>query len=397
MKRKQIRKMRIRDSINRGDKLKLSIVLILSLIPIVYATVYNVITRTDTVLLTVCCVLNYTAFLFAFEYDYITNDVVNNIHFEISKLVILYSVLFVISATLAVLKIPCSIVMAVTLLLSSILPFYTGMELAIYIFVFTAVFYKYESPEIIVYLSLMLIGLMFAKAVKSEKNRQLLILVIFAIIFVMLFLLQFADERATDYRLLINNSIVAVINILLMQMGYMLMKRYGKKDIPLAAETILSENFPLVILMKNSSRSKYNHARKVALLSSKVARVIGIDVELAMTGGFYYALCDNDEDDPIEFASALGRKNALPPQVIAIISEYKGIKKPIRTREGAVIEIVDQLITDLPKLDSKEVPPQIVIISKLNDISTSGILDESGLSMNSFIKLRDYLVKELEK
>ena len=389
--------MRIRDSINRGDKLKLSIVLILSLIPIVYATVYNVITRTDTVLLTVCCVLNYTAFLFAFEYDYITNDVVNNIHFEISKLVILYSVLFVISATLAVLKIPCSIVMAVTLLLSSILPFYTGMELAIYIFVFTAVFYKYESPEIIVYLSLMLIGLMFAKAVKSEKNRQLLILVIFAIIFVMLFLLQFADERATDYRLLINNSIVAVINILLMQMGYMLMKRYGKKDIPLAAETILSENFPLVILMKNSSRSKYNHARKVALLSSKVARVIGIDVELAMTGGFYYALCDNDEDDPIEFASALGRKNALPPQVIAIISEYKGIKKPIRTREGAVIEIVDQLITDLPKLDSKEVPPQIVIISKLNDISTSGILDESGLSMNSFIKLRDYLVKELEK
>lgn len=389
--------MRIRDSINRGDKLKLSIVLILSLIPIVYATVYNVITRTDTVLLSVCCVLNYTAFLFAFEYDYITNDVVNNIHFEISKLVILYSVLFVISATLAVLKIPCSIVMAVTLLLSSILPFYTGMELSIYIFVFTAVFYKYESPEIIVYLSLMLIGLMFAKAVKSEKNRQLLILVIFAIIFVMLFLLQFADERATDYLLLINNSIVAVINILLMQIGYMLMKRYGKKDIPLAAETILSENFPLVILMKNSSRSKYNHARKVALLSSKVARVIGIDVELAMTGGFYYALCDNDEDDPIEFASALGRKNALPPQVIAIISEYKGIKKPIRTREGAVIEIVDQLITDLPKLDSKEVPPQIVIISKFNDISTSGILDESGLSMNSFIKLRDYLVKELEK
>lgn len=389
--------MRIRDSINRGDKFKLSIVLILGLIPIVYATVYNMITPMDTVLLTVCCALNYTAFLFAFEYDYITNDVVNNIHFEISRLVMLYSVLFAISATLSVFKIKCSIVMAVTLLLSSILPFYTGMELSIYIFIYTAVFYKYESMETIVYLSLMLMGLMFAKAFKNEKNRQLLILVIFAIMFVMLYLLQFADGRATEYLLLINNSIVAVINILLMQMGYMLMKRYAKKDIPLAAKTILDENFPLVILMKNSSRSKYNHARKVALLSSKVARVIGVDVELAMTGGFYYALCDNDEDDPIEFASALGRKNALPPQVISIISEYKGIKKPIRTREGAVIEIVDQLITDLPKLDSKEIPPQIVIISKLNDISTSGILDESGLSMNSFIKLRDYLVKELEK
>ncbi|MBR5789523.1 MAG: hypothetical protein IKX99_05410, partial [Lachnospiraceae bacterium] len=97
--------MRIRDSINRGDKFKLSIVLILGLIPIVYATVYNMITPMDTVLLTVCCALNYTAFLFAFEYDYITNDVVNNIHFEISRLVMLYSVLFAISATLSVFKI----------------------------------------------------------------------------------------------------------------------------------------------------------------------------------------------------------------------------------------------------------------------------------------------------
>jgi len=389
--------MRIKDSINRGDKFKFSIIPLLGLIAVIISNIYGNMKPESTILIIVTTTLNFTTFLFAFEYDYILNDIVNNIHFEITKVVILFSVLFIGSSALAVFKIPCSIIMAVAVLLSSVLPFYTGMELTVFIFIYTAVFYEYGNYEVIVYLSLMLMGFLFARAFKSEKNRQILIFVIFGIIFVMFYLLQFLDGRGSDYKLLINNCIVSIINIIIMQVGYYLMKKVGKKDVPLAAQTILSENFPLVKLMKNSSLSKYNHARKVAILSSRAARIIGIDVELCMTGGFYYALCDNDEDDPIEFACSLGRQNALPPQVITIISAYKGIKKPIRTREGAVIEIVDELITDLPKLESDKVPRQIVIISRLNDISTSGIIDESGLSMNSFIKLRDYLVKELEK
>ena len=389
--------MRIKDSINNWDKVKFSIIPLLGLIPVIITTIFGMIQPEDTIILIVTTALNYTAFLFAFEYDYITNDIVNNIHFEISKLVILFAILFVGFSALAIFKIPCSIIPAITMLLTSVLPFYTGMELSVFVFIYTSVFYGYDSREGVVYLSLMLMSRMFAKAIKSEKNRQILIFVIFGIIFVMLYLVQFITGRGNDYRLLINNSIVAVINILIMQIGYYVMKKIGKRDVPLAVETILNENFPLVKLMKNTSRSKYNHARKVALLSSRVARIIGIDAELCMTGGFYYALCDNDEDDPIEFACSLGRQNALPPQVISIISEYKGIKKPISTREGAVVEIVDELINELPKLESDEIPRQIVIISRLNDISTSGIIDNSGLSMNSFIKMRDYLVKEMEK
>ncbi|MCR5373789.1 MAG: hypothetical protein K6E39_00280 [Lachnospiraceae bacterium] len=388
--------MRIKDSINNWDKVKFSIIPLLGLIPIIITNILGTIKPEDTVVLIVTTILNYTAFLFAFEYDYITNDIVNNIHFEISKLVLLLAVLFACSSALAIFKIPCSIVPAMTVLLASVLPFYTGMELSIFVFIYTAVLYAYTSSEVVIYLTLLLMGLLFAKAFKSEKNRQFLIFVIFGIIFVMFYLLQFVNGRGNDYRLLINNCVVAIINIIIMQIGYYLMKKFGGKDVPLAVETILGENFPLVKLMKNSSLSKYNHARKVAVWSSRVARIIGIDAELCMSGGFYYALCDNDEDDPIEFACSLGRQNALPPQVITIVSAYKGIKKPIRTREGAVIEIVDELITELPKLESNEVPRQIVIISRLNDISASGIIDESGLSMNSFIKMRDYLVKEME-
>ena len=389
--------MRIKDSINRIDKLKFSLIPILSLIPVITGTVFKMITAQETILLAVCIAINFTAFLFAFEYDYITNDVVNNIHFEISKLVIIFGALLAICAPLMLFKIPCNLSLAVTLMLSSMLPFYTGMELSLFLFVYTAIFYEYTAYETAIYLSLMLMGLLFAKSIKNDKNRQILIFVIFGIIFVMLYLLQVVNGKATDYKLLVNNSVVAIINILVMQLGYYLMKKFGKRDIPLAAETILSENFPLVLLMKNTSRIKFNHARKVALLSSKLARLINIDVELCMTGGFYYALCDNDEDDPIEFACSLGRKNALPPQIINIISEYKGLKKPIRTKEGAVIEIVDQMLNILPKLEESDIPRQIVLISILNDISTSGIIDESGLSMNSFIKIRDYLVKEIEK
>ncbi|MBQ9341300.1 MAG: hypothetical protein IJT81_02950 [Lachnospiraceae bacterium] len=389
--------MRIKDSINRGDKFKFAVIPVLGLAAIIVSAIYNIISLQETVLLVICMALSFTVFLFAFEYDYLTQDPFNNIHYEISKLVILFAVMFVIAVPLAIFKIPCTVCTAVTILLASSLPFYTGMELSIILFIYTAVLYRYNTYETVIYLTLMLAGLLFAKSVKNEKNRQVLIFVIFGIIFVMLYLLQYVNGRATDYKLLINNCIIAIINILIMQVGHLLMKKFGKHDIPLAAETILSESFPLVLLMKNSSLIKFNHARKVALLSSRVARLIDLDVELCMTAGFYYALCDNDEDDPIDFACTLGRKNALPPQIINIISAYKAIKKPIKTREGAVIEIVDELLTKVPKLETKDIPRQIVIISMLNDISTSGIIDESGLSMNSFIKMRDYLVKEMEK
>ncbi|MCR5345878.1 MAG: hypothetical protein K6E46_07505 [Lachnospiraceae bacterium] len=389
--------MRIKDSISRVDKFKFALIPVLGLTAIIVSAIYGIISLEETILLVICMTLAYTVFLFAFEYDYLTQDPFNNIHYEISKLVILFTAMFLIAVPLAMLKIPCAVCTAVTLLLASLLPFYTGMELSIILFIYTAVLYGYNTYETVVYLTLMLVGLLFAGPVKSEKNRQFLIFVIFGIIFVMLYLLQYVYGKATDYKLLINNCVVAIINILIIQLGHLFMKKFGKHDVPLAAQTILSESFPLVLLMKNSSLLKYNHARKVALLSSRVARLINLDVELCMTAGFYYALCDNDEDDPIEFACTLGRKNALPPQIINIISAYKAIKKPIKTREGAVIEIVDELLNEVPKLENKDLPRQIVIISMLNDISTSGIIDESGLSMNSFIKMRDYLVKEMEK
>ena len=60
--------------------------------------------------------------------------------------------------------------------------------------------------------------------------------------------------------------------------------------------------------------------------------------------------------------------------------------------------MVDALIVRLDHIKNEvadsEWNHEIIIIQTLNELSSSGMYDESGLSMNHFLKIRDYLTKE---
>ena len=57
----------------------------------------------------------------------------------------------------------------------------------------------------------------------------------------------------------------------------------------------------------------------------------------------------------------------------------------------ALIVKLDHIKTDVADNDWNH---DILVIQTLNEFSTSGLYDESGLSMNHFLKIRDYLTKE---
>ena len=60
--------------------------------------------------------------------------------------------------------------------------------------------------------------------------------------------------------------------------------------------------------------------------------------------------------------------------------------------------MVDGLIKKLEVLDSQTMSSEwnqdMVIYQTLNDFSAQGLYDKSGLSMNMFLKIREYLVNE---
>ena len=67
--------------------------------------------------------------------------------------------------------------------------------------------------------------------------------------------------------------------------------------------------------------------------------------------------------------------------------------------ESAIVQMVDGLIKKLEALDKTSKieggwNKEMVIYQTLNDFSAQGLYDQSGLSMNMFLKIREYLVKE---
>lgn len=65
--------------------------------------------------------------------------------------------------------------------------------------------------------------------------------------------------------------------------------------------------------------------------------------------------------------------------------------------ESAIVHMVDKVVTKLDLLDKETFSTtwnqDMVIYQTLNENSATGIYDESGLSMNQFLTIRDFLVK----
>lgn len=165
-----------------------------------------------------------------------------------------------------------------------------------------------------------------------------------------------------------------------------------------ALKKILSENFGLVREMQRFSSADYEHAKKVSQISEKCARIVAADPYVAAAGGFYYRLGRMDGKPYVENGVALARINYLPGEIIEILKEYNGEKKLPSTVESAIVHIVDSVVAKFDVLDkgtlSSSWNQDIIVYQTLNENSAAGLYDKSGLGMNMYLKIRDYLIKE---
>lgn len=92
--------------------------------------------------------------------------------------------------------------------------------------------------------------------------------------------------------------------------------------------------------------------------------------------------------------------HCFPNDVTAIISKY-GLKDYIpETKEEAVVDISNEVVTRLEILDSEKKDTfssgwnqSMVIIQLLNELSAKGYYDGSTLSINQFLRIRDHLAE----
>lgn len=200
----------------------------------------------------------------------------------------------------------------------------------------------------------------------------------------------------------IKELIFGIVNGMVSGCGVLLIFRlyndkiiHGKED---CLEEIISDEYSLVQTMQNYSKADYEHARKVSRIAAGCAEAIGADRKLSAAAGFYYRVGRLEGEPFVENGVELAKKHDFPPELILILAEYNGEHYAPSTVESALVHMVDNVVAKFDVLDrttlSSSWNQDIVVYQTLNENSASGLYDKSGLGMNMFLIIRDYLIKE---
>lgn len=252
--------------------------------------------------------------------------------------------------------------------------------------------------ELLTYTMLVLVGGMLSKMLKHVEYRLYIgIIFLFSSVLFPNLCCYFVNNNLELSNLLwgmLNGFIVAVYVIAF----YPIMRERTMREKHYYYGDILSDDFVQVKSIQKSLPSEYYHARKVSELAYKYALQLELDADLAAAAGFYYHLGKWEGDPPIENAVRKANQLCFPNELIQILKEYNATDDLPSTPESALVHIIDGLLIKLETSDSEAMSSQwnkdVLIHQTLNDFSTAGYYDNSGLSINSFIKIREWLAKE---
>ena len=170
------------------------------------------------------------------------------------------------------------------------------------------------------------------------------------------------------------------------------------KEKTVSYEHILEEDYPLVREISLYSKAEYVHARRVQRLAGLCTKEIHGQVKTAECGGFYYRLGKIEGAPETENALRTAGRYCFPEDVTAIIYEYGGKERKPQTPESAIVHMADMLVSKMELIDKETMAndwnQDMLIYQTLNELMAQGIYDESGLSMNQFLAVRERLVKE---
>ena len=133
----------------------------------------------------------------------------------------------------------------------------------------------------------------------------------------------------------------------------------------------------------------------VALPVGAVVRVVGL---VGLAGGFYYRMGRWIGEPYIKNAVNKAESLCFPAELISILAEYYGEEQLPSSPESALVHMVDAVVIRLEAMEQNVGQSvwnrDIVIYQTVNDFSSSEIYDHSGMSMNQFLKIREFLAKE---
>lgn len=145
-----------------------------------------------------------------------------------------------------------------------------------------------------------------------------------------------------------------------------------------------------------ANKQVFNNAKRTSKLVKKITKLMGGNAELAEIGGFYAECGRIVSNNYIKEGLILAKENNFPNEIIAFIKEHNFKLGYPKTRETAITMIVCKLSATIAYFESKGIKHSIkgIVDGVMDSCLMSGKLDDSGLSLNEYKFIKDYLIEE---
>lgn len=252
--------------------------------------------------------------------------------------------------------------------------------------------------ELVVYGVMIVLGCIFTNALQNRKYRIYISGIFFLICVMVPSLFYYWTYKQIQMRIYLYGMAEGLAVTLFVLFIYARVKEETEEEVTYTLMDLVQDSYPLVVEVKGYSQVEYKHCKEVSKICYRCAEYLGYNKELCCAAGFYYRMGRWEGEPFIENGIKKAQKYCFPIQMIEILSEYYGEQKKPSTPESALVHIVDALMKKMELLN-KDVGQsswnkEIIIYQTLNEFSSTGLYDESGMSINQFLKLREYLVKE---
>lgn len=340
----------------------------------------------------------YALFLFVLEYNRMQKLLSGNRENRFRKMVLGYLVSWCIVLAGSFFPEFLKPMLLIPLLMTAFANQGTAMCVGIFLNALLCLITGSGTLEWILYCLMTLFGCMLAEAFEHGRLKLWCQIIIFCISTILPGMFYYLTYRETKISLFLLGGAEGLVIDIFVTLCYQKIAGEKQSEITDNLEDILDETYPMNRELLSFSKADHTHAKRVSRVSARCAGLVHADEKVCAAAGFYYRIGIIEGGSIVENGVRIAQKECFPEEVIRIISEYNGEKELPSSIESAIVHMVDGLIKKLELFDagtmSSEWNQDMVIYQTLNDFSAQGLYDKSGLSMNMFLKIREYLVNE---
>ncbi|MBR1622551.1 MAG: hypothetical protein IJ675_01390 [Pseudobutyrivibrio sp.] len=272
--------------------------------------------------------------------------------------------------------------------------------LSLYLVIITALCWDYSVYMVLSYVTMILFGGLISSFLKKGEVLQKLyaLVLLFATTTLISIIFYYFNYLELTFSVFVYGLGAGVIACLITVVALPILHKKVERAQNIVYEDFLDEDYVLYNEIRKFSLIEFRHALRLSRLSRKCAAAINANEELAACAGFYYRLGKIEGEPVIDNAIKIANNHCFPYDVIQIMYEYGGIVSLPSSKESAIVHMVDSVVTKVELFDSDSMSSSwnqnMVIYQTINELSQKGFYDNSGLTMNQFLTIREILVNE---